>query len=234
MKLPNTIKRSIALITIALAGASAASAIQIDMGTWESGSVGYYRANPRGDFESVLDNYALGKSTDGTWFGTFCIEKNEYFSNGDTYDVEINNGSIAGGRSGAVNGKDIISVGTAWLYKQYALGTLSGLNYANVDSLRSLQKAIWYLEGEIRIGQNPHSSFSSFINLAKTSLNLDLNGIKGDYTGNEIRVMNLTSNNRQNRHQDQLVYNPVPDSGTTATLLGAAFLTLIAIRRRNS
>ena len=27
------------------------------------------------DFDLVISNYALGKPTDGIWFGTFCIEK---------------------------------------------------------------------------------------------------------------------------------------------------------------
>lgn len=231
MKIKTSLVALFAIATIA--GANNASAIEIEMGVWQSGSVGNFRANPVGDFESVLDNYALGKSTDGTWFGTFCIEKNEYFTPGSTYDVTFNNGAVSGGKTGATNGKDIISKGTAWLYKQYAIGTLSGLNYASQTALSNLQNAIWYLEGEIQIGSNPASGYASLIDLAKSSLGLDLAGIKTDYSGSEVRVMNLTSNNGANQHQDQLVFQKVPDTGSTLALFGISFVGFLTFRRRS-
>ncbi len=224
-------KRTLAVAGLALFTASSASALQIEMKTWQSGSVGYYRANPVGDFEDILDNYTPGKSTDGTWFGTFCIEKNESFRSGHTYDVEINDGAISGGRSGASNGKDVISKGTAWLYEQYATGMLSGLNYNSKNSLKILQYAIWYLEGEIGY----KSSIAGFLSSAQAALNLNLTGIKGDYEGASVKVMNLTQKGRNgetNQHQDQLVYLKVPDTGSTLALLSLALVSIIAISRR--
>ncbi|MDQ8200728.1 VPDSG-CTERM sorting domain-containing protein [Pelagicoccus enzymogenes] len=224
------IKISLFASIVILAAASSASAIQIQMGNSNGSDIGYYRANPHGDFESVIGNYALGKSTDGTWFGTFCIEKNEYFTPGSTYDVALNDGAISGGRNGAVNGKDIISEGTGWLYEQYAIGNF----FSTVYNPYNLQKAIWFLEDELN-WSDLGTKARNLVTLAATSLGLsttDWSEVKSDYTGKNVKVMNLTSNNGQNQHQDQLVYMPVPDSGSTLALLGFASAGLLAFRRR--
>lgn len=228
------ITRAAAIAAIALAGASAASAIQIKMGASNGTEIGYYRANPQGEFADVIDNYAMGKSTDGTWFGTFCIEKNEYFNPGSTYDVTLNDGAISGGKAGATNGKDIISEGTGWLYEQYAIGNFFNSGYTAFN----LQKAIWFLEDEL-YWSNLGTNARNLVTLAATSLGFSTTDpnwieVKSDYTGTNVKVMNLTSNNGQNQHQDQLVYMPhsVPDSGATLALFGIAFAGLIATRRR--
>ncbi len=206
---------------------------QVTMSTFDAGSGGNYRANPNDELEWVLANYANGKSTDGTWFGTFCIEFNEYFHSGGVYDVALNNGSIMGGVSGAVNGKDVISNGTAYLYEQFALGTLAGFNYGDTnldsvvyDSAKQLQNTIWYLEGEITSAYYG-VGFGSFLGLAQSQLDY-----ASDYVGGAVKVMNLTSNNGHKHHQDQLVYAGVPDSGTTVSLLLVAVCGLVGARRK--
>lgn len=192
-------------------------AIRIEMGKFEAGSSGNFRAKPLDDFASVLDNYASGSSTDGTWFGTFCIEINEGFRSGKVYDVGLNNGSIAGGKSGAVNGKDVISVGTAWLYEQFATGSLAdhGFAYGNRQHAKQLQNTIWYLEGEVNYGLGS-SKYGSYLNLA-----MNVDNYAADYLGKSVQVMNLTRKNGRKLHQDQLVYvgGSVPDGGVTALLL---------------
>lgn len=229
----NAFKSLALLATLALTAANTASAIQIKMGASNGSEVGYYRASPQGAFAHVIDNYAMGKSTDGTWFGTFCIEKNEYFHDQATYDVTLNDGAVSGGRSGATNGKDIISQGTGWIYEQYAIGNffMSAFNPSN------LQNAIWFLEDELSwndIGTNARN----LVSLAATTLGLSTTDnwleVKSNYSGLNVKVMNLTSNNGQSQHQDQLVYMPhsVSDTGTTAALLGLAFAGIIAVRRR--
>lgn len=222
------------LVTAAAIGATSAIAIpQVTMSTFDKESGGNYRADPNAELEWVLSNYANGKSTDGTWFGTFCIEFNEYFHSGSVYDVELNNGSIMGGVTGAVNGKDVISKGTAYLYEQFALGTLAGFNYADTnlesvvhDSAMQLQNTIWYLEGEITSAYYG-VGYGSFLGLAQSQQDY-----ASDYAGSAVRVMNLTSNNGQNYHQDQLVYAGVPDSGTTVSLLLVAICGLVGARRK--
>lgn len=200
------------------------------MGTFDAGSAGNYRANPNAELEHVIDNYAHGKSTDGTWFGTFCIEFNEYFRNGTTYKAKLNNGSVKGGVSGAVNGKDIISKGTASLYEQFALGTLSGFTYGNKTHARQLQNTIWFLEGEI---SNPFygAGYGSFLGLAQGIANYSM-----DYTGSAVQVLNLTkrTNGQRTFHQDQLVYtgSKVPDTGATLSMLLCGVTGLSYARRR--
>ena len=55
-----------------------------------------------------------------------------------------------------------------------------------------------------------------------------------DYTGSASKVMNLTSNDGQKFHQDQLVYTGVSDSGATLSLLALGLFGLTAARRRFS
>lgn len=216
---------ALALIACGTLFLSNASAItQVTMGVFDAGSSGHYRANPNEELDWVLSNYALGKSTDGEWFGTFCIERNEYFQPGHTYDVALNDGAMSGGENGAVNGKDIISVGTAWLYEQFALGTLSGFVYGNLTHAQQLQNAIWQLEGEYS-GPN---DFGAYLGLAQSLPNYSDN-----YDGSAVKVMNLTRNNGQSQFQDQLVYVPqVPDAGSTIGLLLAGIIGLAVTRRR--
>lgn len=231
------LKNALVIGAVASLGLSSAIAVpQVTMGLFDAESGGNYRANPNDELDWVISNYALGKSTDGTWFGTFCIEKNEYFSNGGVYDAQMNNGSVNGGVSGAVNNKDVISIGTAHLYEQFALGSLSGFNYYDTNSwndvrfsAKQLQNTIWYLEGEITSAAQGYGSagFGSFLGLAQGISNYD-----SDYTGSAVKVLNLTSNNGQRRHQDQLVYTGVPDTGATLSLLALGLFGLGAARRR--
>ena len=113
-------KLILSTLAVGALGLSQAFAIpQVTMRTFESGSSGNFRADPNAGLEYVISNYAAG-ATDGVWFGTFCLEKNEYFNIGQTYDVVLNDGAVMGGVGGATGGKDIISVGTAYLYQQFA------------------------------------------------------------------------------------------------------------------
>ena len=57
------------------------------------------------------------------------------------------------GGGGAVNGADPISIGTAYLYSEFAKGTLQDYAFAGTEAEREasaalLQNAIWYLEKE--------------------------------------------------------------------------------------
>ncbi len=219
----------LAVVAVVAFGASQAAAVtQVTMGTFDAGSSGHFRADPNPEFESVLSNYALGKSIDGTWFGTFCLERNEYFKPGNVYDVELNNGTISGGESGAVGGKDIISIGTAWLYERFALGTLPGFVYGSLLHAKQLQNTLWELEGELS-GPN---DFGTFLALAQGVANYQDN-----YTGSAVRVMNLTSNGGRKQHQDQLVYvgyQKVPDGGATIAMLFLGLTGLATLRRKTA
>jgi len=224
-------KRTIlfALATCAAGLTQAFANPQVQMGVYSAASGGNYRANPNAELEWVLSNYVAGKSTDGTYFGTFCIEKNEYFSNGGTYDVVLNNKAISGGVSSPTSGFDVISQGTAFLYTQFATGMLSASYYGSATNAANLQDLIWWLEGEQATwGAGTYNALL----LAQFGANWQVTA-KADYTGSAVKVMNLTSNHGRTLNQDQLVYVGVPDGGTTAMMLGLGLLG-IAIANRKS
>lgn len=217
-----TLTSGAAMLTQALANP------QVQMGIYDAASGGNYRANPNAELEGVIGNYVMGKSTDGTYFGTFCIEKNEYFSNGGTYDVALSNKAIGGGVSSPTAGYDAISQGTAFLYTQFATGMLSASYYGSATNAANLQDLIWWLEGE----QNSYGAgtYNSLL-LAQFGANWMVDA-KADYTGTSVKVMNLTSNQGRTLNQDQLVYVGVPDGGSTAVLLGLGLLGLTFLNRK--
>jgi hypothetical protein len=222
-------KSIIIALAICAAGISPAFANpQVNMATYNAGAGGNYRANPNAELEWVLGNYVAGKSTDGTWFGTFCIEKNEYFSNGGLYDIAFNDRAIAGGVSSPTAGFDIISQGTAFLYTQFATGMLSASYYGSSTNAAALQDLIWWLEGEQ--GSSGAGTYNSLLQ-AQFGANWMVDA-KADYTGSAVKVMNLTSNTGRTKNQDQLVYVGVPDGGTTVMLLGLGLIGLSIFSRR--
>ncbi len=218
----------LALTTASIGLTQALANPQVQMGTYSPASGGYYRANPNAELEWVLGNYVAGKSTDGTYFGTFCIEKNEYFSNGGTYDVALNNRAISGGVSSPTAGYDIISQGTAYLYTQFATGALTASYYGSSTNAANLQDLIWWLEGEqATFGAGTYNSLL----LAQFGANWQIDA-KTDYTGTAVKVMNLTSNQGRTNNQDQLVYVGVPDGGVTAMLLGLGLMGIAFANRK--
>lgn len=86
-------------------------------------------------------------------FESFCLERNEFVMPPfDDITYTVNSEAVAGGLGGAEKEGDPLSVGTAWLYSQFAQGQLTGYNYVPGDSraadARTLQEAIWWLEDE--------------------------------------------------------------------------------------
>jgi hypothetical protein len=160
-------------------------------------------------------------------FQTFCLERNEFLS-GQPFDGWLNTAAVAGGLAGG--SPDPISIGTAWLYKQFAEGTLAGYDYTpgpdREASARALQEAIWMLEDELPVGPNPYISLviSTFGSLA--SAKADYTSVGPNYT---VRAINLYSADGTKR-QDMLVY--LPDGGMTLILMGGGLLGLALIRRK--
>ena len=165
-----------------------------------------------------------------TGFETFCVEIDEEFSPGGTYNTSLGNTIIPGGAA--------ITIGTAYLYSQFAQGTLSGYQYgtgmARETSADELQDAIWYLQGEVTSagnhftmgngngsqggnylynfggsGFNPASD--PFVNLVQTMFGA--NAFASDTNNNYgVQVLELSSAGGYN--QDQLVIAPVPEPAT--------------------
>ncbi|MDB6169008.1 MAG: hypothetical protein JWM88_1872 [Verrucomicrobia bacterium] len=179
-------------------------------------------------------------------FETFCMEYGEHFSPGGTYSYTLGSAATGGDLP---SGSDPISAGTAWLYSQFAKGTLVGYSYATTGTTRmssalDLQLAFWYLEDET--GTTPayttfaadHPGFNPSTNIFITSALAQfggLSGAKADANGMfGVSVLNLTSNEGQTNNQSQLYLNNVPESGATIALLGLAMVGLAGFRRKAS
>jgi hypothetical protein len=217
-------------------------------GQWQTGQGGEFTLtpsttptslNPLGvtlDYAGVTRN--IGQSGS---FQTFCIEENEYIypynrpAQGTLSDAAIYGG--VGGRVGSPgNTYDPLSVGTAWLYKQFAEGTLDGYDYTTVDgrhaSASQLQQAIWWLEEEVNLDHPAQNIFAAQV-LAIYGGEVGARANNVDSTGHRqigVMVLNLTYDDGQSVGQDQLV--SIPDGGMTLMLLGLGFSGLAVIRRK--
>jgi hypothetical protein len=234
-------KLHLAIMAAGLAGALAAPNLfaytGLD-GTITFGPESPYQNGNGGEFNAITTG--LGS------FPTFCLETAEFIGQPPSgpYTYTINTGAVEGGAPG--NGAnaidpntglpmDNISRGTAWLFSQFAAGTLtldtgSG-SYFDADRLANageLQQAIWYLEDENE-GQD-----NGYVTLAETALGTDLNGIKADSNG-EFGVVALNLFDADgNLAQDQLAVPEPTAAGCLLLGLGAlVFIQRFTPKRRS-
>lgn len=183
----------------------------------------------------ALVNVTVGSST-LLGFQTFCLELNESVSMNVNYHAYLGGAAIQGGVGGG--SPDPISIGTAWLYKEFATGKLTGYDYTpgpgREVSARALQEAIWYLEDELTsIGPNPFITLvvNQFGSVAAAKANYAQSGANFN-----VRVVNpfgirpTGATNFDAPRQSYLVY--LPDGGMTLVLLGTGLLGLAIVRRR--
>ncbi len=218
-----------------LAGVFASSAqadsIKLDVSVYSNGSNGgSYTLTP---LSGPLTNssYSSLAILSATSFETFCLEPGEYFSAGGTYAYTINSAAIVGGLEAAIRNiglGDQLSLGTAFLYSQFATGTLAVFDYSasgRKTSNLALQRAIWWLEDETQ-----GSLTSAYQTLLTTQFggteNARGNALPGGY---DVFAVNLTSNSGTTNNQSQLYYH-IPDSGATFSLLGVALAGMAAFR----
>jgi hypothetical protein len=223
----NTSLKSFAFIA-ALAGlVTSAQADSLKLSTNSSYSVGIGGAFVAQVIDGPISNanYSGAAKIGSTSFLTYCIEYNEHFAPGGTYNYVLNNGAVNGGVSGqTAPNYDGVSNGTAYLYSQFAQGLLGGVaGFAYNTSSTGygyLQNAIWNLEGEITTENN----LAKWVKTNIANWNADSNGSYG------VQALNLTYTNGA-RAQDQLYYHKVPEQGLTVALLGLALAGLAGFRR---
>ena len=155
------------IASVALFGPMAsANTMQVTMnnGNRQPSPGGEFNASSA-DFDPGTMGYAASTTfhvagATNTGFETFCVETNEFINPGSTYYYGISQNAINGGVGGGH--PDPISQGTAWLYLNFAQGSLSGYHYTTGSlgnqSAGDLQATIWWLEGETSI--NPNNTFS--------------------------------------------------------------------------
>jgi hypothetical protein len=229
------------VIVVLMASAQVAIAYQVQVGSsfgpYQTGSGGEFTFfTKNGTFNGGFDvsaNYST-KTQDfisAESFQTFCLEYNEFIYKNTTYDAVFNTAAVFNGIPG---NSDPISIGTAWLYSNFARGTLAGYDYNNLssrfNSAAALQNTIWWLEGE---AVDPGSGnifrqavLSQFHNNTDEAM-ANANGAYG------VMVLNLYAAGHANefdyKKQDMLVVTPIP---AAAWLLSTGLIGLVGIRRR--
>jgi len=209
---------------------------QVGLGT---GSGGAFKATIVSGLSTAVTGGVPGHAVGANQFLTFCIERDEYLTlPGLGYDVNLSTSADKGGVN--TNSGDPISKATAWLFERFTAGNLNtaapGFNYNNTGG-NQLQDAIWWLEEELTTTANG-SSFEYLIAAALGSTTALLNethylAARADnYTGNQVKVMNMYNGPGQSGgyNQDLLVVVPEP---STYIAGGLALLPLLFGLRRH-
>lgn len=241
-----------ALVTSALlavlGGAAEAGTLRLQ---WNSSQ---YEASPGGEFQVTTIVPSAGDlpiaaqlspanvGGPGT-FQTFCVEYNEYLaSSGSPYNYTITDGASNGGRSGQVpvgGTYDPLDARTAYLYHNFWFGTLTDYRWTPLDaanrvtSARSLQRAIWFLEGEAdatfdTLGELQTYDSQAFAWVADANAKI----ASGAWVGlGDVRVLHLTKMDGSASQDQLVVVVPLPPAvwGGLALLGG---LGVFRARRR--
>lgn len=194
-------------------------------GPYQAGNGGEFTLIAGGGLDYVIKYYStdasgFAQTSTTKTFQSFCLEELEYIYAGEIDKAVINDGAVLGG----VNGKDPISIGTAWLYAQFASGTLAGYDYTinRKASATALQNTIWWLEGEAVDPTN-----SNIFRKAVVDEFGEADAIANNNGAYAVSVLNLTYNGKL--RQDMLVATPIPPA---IWLFGTGLIGLVGVRRR--
>jgi hypothetical protein len=169
--------------------------------------------------------FIVATSANGT-FNSFCLEYNEGLSLGAPYYYLLSDSAKLGGVGGG--NPDPISVGTAWLFKEFSSGSLLGYSSASQANQTALQNAFWMLEDEIAWAANP------YLTTAQGALGLTFAQLKGNAMGAYgVMAVNLYADAQHTQNRQDVLYVPnVPDGGITLMLIGLGMGIMGFVARR--
>lgn len=172
--------------------------------------------------------YTATTSTLGT-FDTFCLNSGVPFTPGATYSFQSSDSAMPGG-PGPIATPDPISIGTAYLYSQFAHSVAGFFGTAQIAN--DLQAAFWWLEGE-NLGVKNH-----FITDAETAFGWTDAQITANANGAyNVIVLNLWDGNgspTSPNKQPMLGIVPEPSTVIAGALLLLPFgVSTVRILRKN-
>lgn len=202
----------------------------------DGGSFGV--GSTRGGLFEVTINNTTGLSSSqlggdivtGNVFYSFCVEVTETLSAGN-HNFDVNTQSIQGGAS-PLSPQPLVAQ-TAYLYKNFRMGTLTGFTALDNANVNGLQDAIWFFQNQLGVADVDDNNLvtlsakaQSFVDLANTAVN------GGSWVGiSNVRILNLGSASADFPRQDLLALVPLPHG---AGLAGIGLLGLATMRRRKS
>lgn len=239
-------------ILIAAMVMSLAAATQVGALTVHVSEISGYNAGQGGGEFNVTPITGVGYAPSvlvGGGFETFCLSRDTGITIPGDYNATVNaNGVYDNGINGAVR---TMSLGSAYLYQQFATGVLAGYRYGQTGGgtasgratdAYNLQLAIWTLEGDYSYGSLAADLANAFINTAANFFGGGIAGLQAAMLANgaggfgvgalNLRYIAGNPNGVPPNTPAQPLLTLLPDGGTTLMLMGIGFSSLALVSRK--
>jgi hypothetical protein len=204
--------------------------VTVDKVSGYSGGDGEFNVSPiTGSGYGAADLYKNNVGDLG--FGTFCINRSVYINIPGQYNATVYQNGID------PNNGNQISLGTAWLFIQFAGGSLSGYNYTpgagRASSSYQLQLAIWILEGQYPLASIIPGS-DPFLNAAIAQFGTLVGAEADNNQKYGVGVLGLTTVTPTGGIGSpvQPMLTLLPDGGSVLILLGMGLSGLAVFARK--